>query len=133
MNIKRFILASIAVFITFEILNFVIHSVILSQSYESLSTIWRPDMMSKMWIMLIVSFTFSFILIYIYSNGFGHGILSGIRFGFVIGLIAICASAFNQYVVYPIPFKLVVQWCVYGLIQYMLCGLVASLIYKQKI
>lgn len=132
MNIKRFILAGLTVFITFEILDFIIHSVILSQMYESLSSIWRPDMMSKMWIMLIVTFILSFIFVYIYSKGFGQGVFAGIRFGFIIGLITICASALNQYVVYPVPFNLVIRWCVYGLIQYMLCGMVTSLIYKPK-
>jgi hypothetical protein len=132
MNIKRFVLASLAVFITFEILDFLIHSVILSQIYESLSSIWRQDMISKMWVMLLVTFILSFLFVYIYSKGFGQGLLAGIRFGFIIGLITICASALNQYVVYPVPFNLVFQWCVYGLIQYMICGIVVSLIYKPK-
>ncbi len=132
MNIKRFILAGLTVFITFEILDFIIHSVILSQMYESLSSIWRPDMMSKMWIMLIVTFILSFIFVYIYSKGFTQGLFAGIRFGFIIGFITICVSALNQYVVYPVPFNLVIRWCVYGLIQYILCGMVTSLIYKPK-
>ncbi len=132
MNLKRFIFASLAVFITFEIFNFIIHSVILSRTYESLSFIWRPDMMSIMWIMSIAIFIFAFLFVYIYSRGFGQGLLTGIRYGLVIGIIVICVPAFNQYVVYPIPFKLVIQWCIYGLIQCIFCGMVASLIYKSK-
>jgi len=132
MNIKRFILAGLAVFVTFQILDYVIHSLILSPVYEEFSSVWRPDMESMMWVLMAASFVFSFLFVYIYSKGFGHGLMAGIGYGFVIGLAAMCFPAINQYVIYPLPGFLVVQWCIYGLIQYVLCGVVASLIYKPK-
>lgn len=132
MNIKRFILAGVAFYITFEILNFIIHTFLLSQSYESLSSLWRPDMMSKMWIMSISTLAFSFLFVYIFSRGFGQGIIAGVKFGLLIGLFVYCFSAVNQYVVYPIPANLVIQWCLYGLVQYTLCGIVVAVIYKPK-
>jgi hypothetical protein len=39
-------------------------------------------------------------------------------------------SIFNQYAVYPIPLWLAWQWFAYGLIQFMICGIVVALIYQ---
>lgn len=133
MNIKRFIIASLAVFISFEILDFIIHSVILMNAYESLEHIWRPDMMDKMWIMYLTALFFSFMFVYIFTKGYeGKGWIEGARFGLIIGLLMLVVGIFNQYVVFPIPLSLTIQWLIYGLIEYIIIGIVAALIYKPK-
>ncbi|UCD70562.1 MAG: hypothetical protein JSW70_06020 [Syntrophobacterales bacterium] len=133
MNIKRFIIASIAVFICFQVLNFIIHGVILDSTYESLKDVWRPDMMSKMWIMYITSLILSFLFVYIFTKGYeARGIAEGVRYGLLIGLLMNIPGMFNQYVIYPIPFYLALQWFIYGTIEFIACGIVAALIYKPK-
>ncbi|MDY6933809.1 MAG: hypothetical protein SVZ03_06255 [Spirochaetota bacterium] len=133
MNIKRYILASIAVFFTFQIVDSIFQFLILSSIYETLEHVWRPDMMQKMWIFLATSFVFSFLFVYIFSKGYeGKGVAEGVRYGLLIGLLMYIGGMFNQYVVYPIPFSLALQWFVYGLIDTTACGVVAALIYKPK-
>ena len=61
----------------------------------------------------------------------GKGVLEGIRFSVIVALLMLIPGMLNQYVVYPVPFSLAFQWIVYGLIQYIACGVVAALIYKQ--
>jgi hypothetical protein len=39
---------------------------------------------------------------------------------------------FNQYAVYPVPFTLALQWFIYGMIEFVICGLIAAMIYKPK-
>ncbi len=134
MNKKRFVLASIAVFFVFEILDWIIHSKILSRTYMNLQHLWRPDMMDKMWIMYITAFIFSFLFVYIFTKGYeGKGVAEGIRYGLIIGLLMLVVGMFNQYVVYPIPLNLTIQWFIYGLIQFIIVGIVAALIYKPEI
>jgi len=133
MNIKRFIGASIAVFIAFQVFDFIIHGVILGSTYENLKDVWRPDMMSKMWIFYITSAILSFLFVYIFTKGYeGKGIGEGIRYGLLIGLLMNVVGMFNQYVVYPIPFSLALQWFIYGTIEFIACGIVAALIYKPE-
>lgn len=132
LNVKRFIFAGIAVFITYEALNFIIHSLILSSTYQAIPEVWRPDMMSIMWVMNIVSFVFAFLFVYLYSKKQDHTIANGIKLGFMVGLFMLVFPSFNQYVVYPIPFSLAIIWGLLGLVQLMICGVVASLIYKPK-
>lgn len=133
MNFKRFIFSVLAFFIVFEVLNFVIHNLILSSAYEAIMDIWREDLMSKMWIMHVTTFIMAILFVYIFVKGYeGKGIGEGIRFGLILGLLMNVVGMFNQYAVYPIPFNLALQWFIYGLIQFVICGVVVSIIYKPE-
>ncbi len=131
MNTKRFIIASIVIFIAVEILDFVEHGLILRNAYGALMGIWRTDMNSVMWIMYVTALAFSFLFVFIFIKGYeGKGIAEGIRFGLLIGFLMIGVGIFNQYVVYPIPFNLAIQWFIYDMIRFVIYGIIASAIYK---
>ena len=66
MNIKRYFLAAIAVFIGSLVLDFVIHNLLLAAEYQATASVWRPDMEDKMWLMPVISFFWSFLLAYIF-------------------------------------------------------------------
>lgn len=130
MNLKKYIWASIAVFITIQITDPIIHGAILGKLYKEYDHLWRSDMMSKMWMMMLASFVFSFIYVYIFSKVHNRkGILEGVNFGVMSGIFVHIYSIINQYVVYPIPSVIVIRWCVFGIIQYIIMGIVAALIY----
>ena len=63
MNTKRFVLASLAVFVVSVILDNLIHLVILKEAYEPLISIFRPDMNSLIWFMYVVSLIFAFLFV----------------------------------------------------------------------
>jgi len=133
LNIKRFIIAVISVFVCFPVLDFLIHFIILGPTYQEYKDLWRPDMMSKMWIMYITSFVLSFLFVYIFKKGYeGKGLAEGIRYGIILGLLINTLGAFNQYAVYPVSFSLALKWFIYGMIEFIICGMVAALIYKPK-
>jgi len=90
-------------------------------------------MMSKMWIMYIVNLIFSFFFVFIFTKGYeGRGIMEGVRYGFYIGCLMAIPAAYSQYVMYPFPYSLVLQWFIYWMIQYIILGIFAALIYKPK-
>ena len=133
MNIKRFIIAGFTIFVSFQVLDFFVHQVILASAYQTLINVWRPDMMEKMWVMTLSSLILSFLFVYIFTKGYaGEGIIEGVRYGLLIGLFMNIPAMLNQYVVYPIPFSLVSQWFLFGTIEFILCGVIVSLIYKPK-
>jgi len=130
-NIKRFVAASLAVFVVSQILDFLIHGVILKATYESLKQLWRPDMESKMWIMYLVGFITSFLFTYIFVKGYeGKGILEGVRFGVVIGLFTSIPMAYGTYAMIAIPYSLALQWFAYGMVETIVMGIVVALVYK---
>lgn len=135
MNLKRWFLASLAVFVVFEILDSIVHMLILSGAYQdpAIVTLWRADMMVLMWLMYISALVMSLVFVYMFAKGHeDKGVLEGIRFGSVFGLIMAFVAIVNQYVVYPIPLKLAVQWFVFGMIEFVCMGIIAALIYKPN-
>jgi len=131
MNVKRYLLASVAVFVTGMVLDQLIHNVILKATYESLKHLWRPDMDSLMWIRPVIGVIWSFLFTYIFVKGYeGKGIMEGVRFGAVIGLFTSIPMAYGTYIIIAIPYSLAFQWFVYGLIENILIGIVVAAVYK---
>lgn len=133
MNIKRFLLSVLSVFITYEALSFVIHSLFLSDAYTELAPVWRQDMMQYMWLMYLGDLLFVVFSVLIYTRWVKTpGIKSGLLFGFLTGLMMNTSGMINQFVVYPITSGLLYMWIFFGLIQFIVCGLIVGLIYKPK-
>lgn len=131
MNTKKMVLASLAVFVVFEALDYFIHGVILSPVYAQLAYIWRPDMMSKMWLMALATLVMSVMFVYIFIKGYENkGIAEGVRFGIVAGLFMNFIGMFGQYVMYPLPLELAVKWFVFGMLEFIAAGIVVAGIYK---
>ncbi|MBM4159703.1 MAG: hypothetical protein FJ217_01245 [Ignavibacteria bacterium] len=102
-------------------------------TYESLKDVSRPDIESKMWIyhvaMLIGAFFFSFV----FSKGYeGKGIVEGVRYGFYIGVWLSTGMAYGTYAMIAIPYSLALQWFIYGVIQYIIFGILLALVFKKK-
>jgi len=133
MNIKRYLLSVLAVFIVYEVLSYVINSLLLIDCYMELAHVWRKDMMHFMWLMYLVDLFFSLFFVSIYtrwSKSFTIG--SGILFGLLVGIMMNTTNMINQWIVYPITNHLMVLWVFFGLIQFLICGMVMGKIYKPK-
>lgn len=131
MNVKRFVLASLAVFVAVAILDFLINNFLLMSAYESLKNLWRPDMMSKIWVMYVVGLITSFLLAYIFIKGYeGKGIMEGVRFGILIGLFTGLPMAFGTYIMIPIPLSLALEWFIVSLVEMLVAGMLLAAIYK---
>lgn len=131
MNTKKFILASIVVFIVYEILNYVIHSVILMGAYTATASLWRTDMNQLMWIMWVTDLVKAFVFVYIFTQwSKGKGWFEGLRYGFWFGLYLAIGMGFGTYVTQPFPFSLAIQWFVFTIIQLMICGIAGAAVYK---
>jgi len=131
MNFKRYIAASLTVYVVSRALGFLIHGVILAPTYQSIKGVWRPDMTSKLWIEWVDGFLISFLFTYIFTKGYeGKGIMEGVRFGFIVGLLLSIPIAYGTYMIIPIPYYLALQWFLYGTAQSMVFGAVAAAVYK---
>jgi hypothetical protein len=130
---KKVLLGCAAVFITVQILDFLFHGVLLASTYASLTSLWRPDMESKMWIMYVVSLVGSFFFSFIFSKGYeSKGIGEGLRYGFYIGVWMSMGFAYGTYAMIAIPYSLALQWFIFGVIEYMIAGVVIALVFGTK-
>ncbi len=132
---KKFWVGVILVFIAWNVLNIVIHGILLTRAYESdaMMKVFRPDMQSKMWIFYIVAAVCSFFLTLIFSKWYkGRGLVEGVQFGVYSGFLMATPMAYSSYAMYPIPSSVVFQWFVYGMIHYLIIGVILGLIFGKK-
>lgn len=138
MNIKKLIIAVVAVFVLLEATNYLVNMVILSSTYAQpeVAKIFRSmeEMNKLMWRMWVADFVYSFFFVFIFTKGFQNkGIMEGVRYGFYIGMFMNFMTAAAQNVVYPISGKLALQWFIYGMIQSIIFGVVTAWIYKPAV
>jgi hypothetical protein len=128
-------MAFVATYIAYNILGYLIHEVWLADTYASLSSVWRPEaeMDSKMWVFFVTSAFFCFFFCYIFARGYeNRGIGEGFRFGVIITLFYTLPVAYDSFVIYPIPYSLVLQWLFSGLVVSIILGIVAAMVYKPQ-
>ncbi|HOT46060.1 MAG TPA: hypothetical protein PLM53_15515 [Spirochaetota bacterium] len=131
MNIKRFIIASIAVFIMIEAIDWLVHGLLLAKWYQDIKGLWRTEMMDLMWVMVLGSLFFSFMFVFIFTKGYeARGVVEGARYGLFIGLLINVSGVLGQYAMYPIPFGLAAIWLAYGMIEMVIAGMITAAIYR---
>jgi uncharacterized membrane protein len=130
---KKLLIAFVAVYVVGQILSYLIHGVWLAPTYQSLASVWRPEaeLQSMMWITFVTSAFFSFFFCYVFARGYeGKGLAEGVRYGLIIGLFFGISNAYDQYVIYPIPYSLALKWFLSGLAYCIVVGIVAAALYK---
>lgn len=137
MNTKRFIYTLVAVFVLLEIMNFIVHGLILADTYvsEELKAIFRPqdEMSGMMWMVWLADLVWAFFFTFIFVKGYENkGIWEGVRYGLYMGIFVSLVGAFQSYAMSPLTFSLVIQWFIYGFIEALILGMSAAYIYKPK-
>ena len=133
MNVKRFVLACIGVYVVYQVLGFMINTVILGDTYLALASVWRPEaeMMSKMWILFLTSAVWTVLFCYIFTRGYQNkGVMEGVRYGLMIGLFVGLPFSYESYAVYPITIGLAHAWVIASVVMSIACGAVLAAIYK---
>ncbi|MBI4005365.1 MAG: hypothetical protein HY356_01745 [Gammaproteobacteria bacterium] len=132
MNTKRFIPSIIAVFTFIFIYEWILHGYLLAGLYESTPSLWRSktEMPAYLiWLMLGQLF-FTIMFCYIFLKGYENkGLMEGVRYGILIGLLFI-GPDLVFYAVQPLPAGLVVYWCIGGLIEMIIAGVILASIYR---
>ena len=128
---KRTLLAIIAIFISWSVLDFVIHGVLLQSTYEATASLWRPMEEMKMGLMYMVTLLLivCFVLIYallISDKSVATGIKYGVLFGLGIGI----SMGFGSYSYMPIPYTLAFTWFAGSLVQSIVAGAIVGAIVK---
>ncbi len=130
---KKVWLGFAGVFVTIEILEMLVNFVILGPSYQATPQIWRADMSSKMWIFHVVMLVGAFFFSFIFSKGFeNNGVAEGVRYGTYIGIWLGVGKAYGTYAMIAIPYSMALQWFIYGVIEYVIAGIVLAFIFKPK-
>jgi Na+-driven multidrug efflux pump len=135
MNIKKWLLGSLAIFVALTAMEYVVHVVILKTVYENTSQLWRqPEMQTTMvgwrWSGYAL---FALLFGFVYTHGYkGKGAVGeGMRYGLYVGLLVFLPFGLVRYTFLPHPTNLAFAGIAFGVIESLLCGLIFGLIYRD--
>ncbi len=130
---KKFWTGFVVVFVAMEVLMFIIHGVLLESAYQATKEVWRPDMMSLMWIYHVLAVIGAFFFTLIFSKGYeGKGVMEGVRYGLYVGIWMSSGMAYGSYSMINIPYSLALQWFCYGLIEYIIYGILLAMVFGKQ-
>ncbi len=129
---KQTVWATIAVFICWSFLDFLIHGILLESSYQATAHLWRPEYEMKMSLMSLVTLIFGagFVTIYSYLVN-PKSLASGIKFGLIFGVASGVSMGFGSYCYMPISLSLALSWFFASFIEITIAGLIVGLMVKS--
>lgn len=132
MNVRRFSLAALAIFLFALLWNALVHLVILREANTALAAIARAGSERSLALSLLQTAGLSvvFVLSYVWSRhagtlkgGLAHGALFGVLAGLLVDL--------NQYILYPVPGSLAATWFAFGFVEFCIYGMLAASLYRD--
>jgi len=130
---KRYLLAVLAVFVAWSVMDFVIHGIILASAYASSPQLWRPMAEMKTGLLYFTTLVHAGAFVYIYARFVKEkGISTGILFGFIYGLGAGISMGYGSFSVMPLPYAMAFVWFVGSVIEATVGGLIAAMIVKVE-
>ena len=126
----RFAVASAAIFLLALLWNSVVHLVVLREANASVQHLRRASATWQVWLALALTAAMActFVSGYILSARTGtarEGLGYGVFFGVVAGLLV----DLNQFVMFPIPATVALQWFAAGFLEFALYGLLVTRLY----
>ena len=106
MNVKRYVLGSLAAFVFIYLAEFVFHALIMSSSYDQYLALLRPatDQAAYMPYQAVGFLVLAFGFCYVFVQGYeGRGIGEGLRFGLYVGVAFGVSGYLINFAVFPWP------------------------------
>ncbi|MCA9735481.1 MAG: hypothetical protein H6696_16540 [Deferribacteres bacterium] len=129
---KKTILAIVAVFVSWQALDFIIHSIILMPTYAETATLWRPEGEMMMGLMMVVSLVSAACFVLVYDWFFKEkNMMVGLKYGVVFGIGAGISMGYGTYSVQPIMYFTALGWFLGTLVEAAVAGLITGLIIKD--
>lgn len=129
---KRILLGTVAVFVLWSILDFIIHGMFLRSAYESTASLWRPMGEMKMGVLYLSVFIAALAFSAIYGclvdrKTLGSGLKYGVLFGIAVGV----GMGYGTYSVMSIPYCMALTWFLGSILEAGLGGLVLGIIIRK--
>ena len=129
---KRFILAVVAVFLAWSLLDIVIHQVILMGEYGATADHWRPPAEIMIGLIYVVTLISAVVFVSIYKflicrKELSRAIQYGLLFGVAIGI----GMGYGSYAVMPLTHTIALVWFLGTVVQGGVAGALLGLIVKE--
>lgn len=132
---KTFWIGFVVIYVVGFAINFLVHEMVLGDTYAELAHVWRPEaeMQANMWLMMLSSAIYLYLFCYIFTFGYqNRGVVEGLRYGLLMGLFLSVPMALDSYAVYPITGALATIWFISGVVMFAIYGAIFAAIYKPR-
>ena len=132
--IKKLSLSTVAVFISWSVLDFIMHGVLLTSTYQSpeYAAIWRPEAEMMGGVIMIVTLLTALAFAYLYIGFVSErNLLNSLKFGLVFGAALGFGFGFATFATQPIPYYLAQVWFWGTVIEGGVGGAILGLINKK--
>lgn len=131
--VKKIILTIVLIFISWFVIDFFLHGILLRPLYESTANLWRPNDQMNIPLIYVVTLVLILCFVLIYTLLINpKSLLTGLKYGVILGVITGTASGFGTYLHMPIPLKLAIIWFFGGLAKSIVAGFILGAIIKPK-
>jgi len=131
--IKKLALATVAVFVAWGILDFVIHGVLLAKYYQESQALWRPMEEMKMWLIYFTSLVYAFCFVFIYTKYITDKQLkTGLYYGLTWGIGAGIGMGYGSYASMPMPYAIAFGWFAGTVVEMTVAGVLVGLLVKAE-
>lgn len=129
---KRVILAVLAVFVAWQVLDFVLHGLVLMKIYQETANLWRAQDEMKFGLMRLVGLVSATAFVVIYA-GLVHtrSVATGVKYGLLFGVATGAGMGFGTYSVMPIPLPLAFGWFLGSVVEATVGGWLVGWIVKD--
>ena len=130
--LKKVVLPGAIVFIAWQIMDFVIHNVILGEVYAATAQFWRPETEMKYGLLTVVILMGAMTLVYVYAQMISEKSLNAaIKYSLVIGLGVALGMSYGTYSVMPLPYSIALTWFLGSMAEYAVAGVIMGLMIKS--
>lgn len=130
--LKRVFAATAAIFVAWQLLDFVIHGVILRSAYAAQPELWRPMAEIKMPVMWMAGAIAAFCFAAVYGWLIRpKSLRAALWYGVIFGIGAGVSMGYGTYSVLPIPYAMALTWFLGMLVEAVTAGLLVGLIVRE--
>ena len=128
---KRILMATVAIFITWSVMDFVIHGILLKPTYDATASLWRPMEDMNMPLMYLVTLILAVCFVLIYQMIERKSLATGIKYGLLFGIASGVSMGLGSYSYMPIPMSLAWGWLGGVLVELLVAGVIVGLLVKS--
>ena len=134
MNFGRVAAAALVAWVVYLGVSPLVNNVLLADLYAQHARVFRPQAEMNVAFGLAAALAGFFVFAYAYAKGYegGAGVVEGLRFGVVVGLLLAAFSVAWNYVVLPVSGALAAAWIVDVIVEMAIFGMVVGLVYKPR-
>ena len=129
---KRTLVAIVAVFVAWSILDFILHGVLLGSIYARTAELWRPMAEMKMGLTYVVVLIAAACFVYVYAELVSDRSSRGaLIYGLVFGIGTGTSMGYGSYAVMPLPYYLALSWFLGTVVETVVGAYVAWFVLKR--